>query len=133
MEKLYELIKLAQGERTQNDFAAQSGVSSAALTRILQGTRKPDPDTLKRIAAKAHNGVTYTALMIAAGYIDEDSMKKDEPLDHTSLSPTERKVIFLARRAEQLPEEEREAIVKYFEDTVDLYFKARGIHTEDPK
>lgn len=69
-QKLYELIKKAQGDRTQNTFAFNCGINSATLTRILNGENNPKPDILKKISSHAHNGVTYNSLMEAAGYID---------------------------------------------------------------
>ena len=65
-EKLNELIKHAQGARTQNQFALNCGVSSAALTHVLKGINRPSPKFLKKIADHAHNGVTYEQLMNAA-------------------------------------------------------------------
>ena len=69
METLSELIKLAQGERTQNQFALHCGIGSSTLTRLIKGTRNPKPEILKKIAAKAYNGITYEMLMQAAGFM----------------------------------------------------------------
>ncbi len=70
------LIKKAQGERTQNAFALNCGINSASITRILNGENTPKPDILKKIAAHAHNNVSYTDLMIAAGFIDLKEMEE---------------------------------------------------------
>lgn len=70
METLSELLKLAQGDRTQNQFALHCGIGSSTLTRLMQGSRNPKPEILKKIAAKAYNGVTYDMLMRAAGFIE---------------------------------------------------------------
>ena len=72
IQKLHSLIKLAQGSRSQNQFAMHCGLSSAALTKILNGERFPSPDTLMKIADKAHNDVSYEALMESAGYINTE-------------------------------------------------------------
>lgn len=66
-QKLCELIKSAQGNRGQNQFAQQCGISSSAITRIFTGSYAPSAKTLKKIAAKAYNGVTFEMLMSAAG------------------------------------------------------------------
>ena len=63
--KLNELLKLAQGERTQNQFALHCGIGSSTLTRFTKGERVPTPEVLKKIASKAYNGITYEALMNA--------------------------------------------------------------------
>ena len=68
-----ELLDKAQGNRSQNQFALHCGISSAALTRFRKGERAPTPRSLKLIAERAHNGVTYEMLMTAAGYIDDSS------------------------------------------------------------
>ena len=87
MDSLQELIKKAQGERSQNEYALHSGVSSASITRILQEQYKPSPSTLKKLADRAHNGVTYEQLMVASGYIADfdnptpSNEKKDTPAE----------------------------------------------------
>lgn len=68
---LIELIKKAQGERSQNQYAMQCGVSSAAITKIIKGERNPAPDFLRKLSEQAYNGVTYDDFMVAAGYLDE--------------------------------------------------------------
>lgn len=70
-QELCELIRKAQGERSQNQFAQQCGISSAAITRISLGTYEPSAKTLKKIASRAHNGVTYEMLLSAAGLYNE--------------------------------------------------------------
>ena len=69
---LCELIMKAQGDRTQNEFANQCGVSSSALTRIFAGDYTPTAKTLKKIAHKAKNNVLYSDLLTAAGLNDDD-------------------------------------------------------------
>jgi repressor LexA len=71
MEKksLVELLTLAQGNRSLNTFARQSGVDPGNLSRILKGQR-PTPEVLKKLADSAENGVRYEILMDAAGYMD---------------------------------------------------------------
>ena len=70
--ELGRLIRLAQGERSQNQYALQSDVSSAALTRILSGDYTPSATTLKKLASKAHGGITYTMLLSAAGIVEDE-------------------------------------------------------------
>lgn len=47
------------------------------------------------------------------------------------LSPTAKKLVVLARRAEEIPKEQRDELIKYFENTIDIYLKAKGLNKED--
>ena len=49
----------------------------------------------------------------------------------TAQNSTERKVLLLARRAADIPDEQRERIIKNFEDNIDLYLKAKGVSEEE--
>lgn len=69
---LSELLGLAKGDRSLNTFAQHANVSAGNLSRVFNG-QKPSPELLKKIALKAHNGVTYEQLMEAAGYIGSES------------------------------------------------------------
>jgi len=89
-ENLVKLIKLAQGNRSQNIFSMQCEVNAATLTKIIKEERKPSPDTLKKLANKAQNGVTYKDLMIAAGHWDEEEAIYDSMLPDNNLSIGER-------------------------------------------
>jgi len=71
-ENLNRLLDLAKGQRSQNEFALHCGVSSSALTRIKNGDYNTTPDFLKKVANRAHNGVTYEQLMIAAGFLTDE-------------------------------------------------------------
>jgi len=69
--ELIRLLKLAQGDRSLNAFARHADISPGNLSRIMKG-QKATPETLKKIANKAHNNISYEQLMIAAGYINND-------------------------------------------------------------
>lgn len=79
--RLIELLELAKGsDRSLNTFAQHANVSAGNLSRVFNGQR-PTPQLLKKIAAKAYNGVTYEQLMEAAGYInDVDSRNNSIPI-----------------------------------------------------
>ena len=66
------LLKLAIGSRSLNQFALHCEVSSAHLSRLTRELLEtpPNPDTIRKIANKALNGVTYEDLMKAAGHLD---------------------------------------------------------------
>jgi transcriptional regulator with XRE-family HTH domain len=69
---LLDLINLALGNRSWNQYAMAAGVDSGHLTRIKNGNFKnpPKPEFLLKLSKKAHNGVTYESLMAAAGYTE---------------------------------------------------------------
>ena len=76
-QKLCDLLRLAQGERSQNQFALQCGISSAALSRIHAGNYVPTAKTLQKIAAHSYNNVTYQSLLTASGL--GDSLELNAP------------------------------------------------------
>jgi len=71
--ELIRLLKIAKGDRSLNRFAEETGVDAGHLSRVMRGImiNPPSPDTLKKIADNAHNGVTYEELMIAAGHLEK--------------------------------------------------------------
>ncbi|MFT9495486.1 hypothetical protein [Anaerosolibacter sp.] len=70
---LSEILSKAQGDRSLNQYALNAGVDAGYLSRIMNKLRKtpPSPEILKKLAAKAYNGITYEELMVACGYIQE--------------------------------------------------------------
>lgn len=81
-EAFAELIEKAKGDRTINQYANETGVSAAHISRLLRQMidSPPSPDTISKFTANAYNGVTYKDMMIAAGYILRDSnMEEDSP------------------------------------------------------
>ena len=65
---LIQLIDMAQGNRSLNQFALYTGISSSTLSLIKRGQRYPSSRMLMKISEKAQNNITYRDLMIAAGY-----------------------------------------------------------------
>jgi len=113
-EALNTLIKKAQGHRTQNAYAASTGVSSAALTRIRQGYLHPSPTVLKKLASQAMNDVTYEDFMRAMNY-----MKPDKLLEE-GLPP---EVVLIARKTENMSEEDKNRLFKIFNSTIDTFLE----------
>lgn len=88
-QQLNKLLKQAQGERTQNQFALHCGIGSSTLTRFIKGERVPTPEVLKKIASKSYNGVSYEDLMNAVYGTPNDSFPLDTqktPIADVSLS-----------------------------------------------
>lgn len=108
---IFELITLAQGDRTQNEFALHCGLSSSALTRIKRNERKPTPDTLKKIAERAYNGITYEDLMVAAGMLPD--MDKNFSFTKKEKTNTDVSNTFFETLYSSLTDDEREMTVGY--------------------
>lgn len=69
--KLSELMQKALGERNMSEYALHSGVSLTYISELIKQERDnpPLPKTIRKLAEKAHNGVTYEMLMEAAGHL----------------------------------------------------------------
>ena len=66
-----KILDSAKGNRTNQQYADDSGVSRSYISLLLNLKREdpPTPDILKKLACAAHNNVTYAQLMTAAGYV----------------------------------------------------------------
>lgn len=86
------LLDKAKGDRSINQYAGETGVSAAHISRFLREMIEapPTPETISKLAAKAYNEVTYQDLMIAAGHLSrqydnntidykEDSIAHEKP------------------------------------------------------
>lgn len=87
------LLRKAKGpERSLNQYAIDSGVSSAHISRLLRGLldTPPTPQTIEKLAEHAFGGVTYEQFMEAAGYgtvIKEGKCKYETSKKIASLIP----------------------------------------------
>lgn len=65
------LLEKAKGDRSINQYANETGVSAAHISRFLRQLidAPPSPETISKLSAKAYNEVTYQELMIAAGHL----------------------------------------------------------------
>jgi hypothetical protein len=72
-EKFALLLIKARGERSINQYALHSGVTSAHISRLSRALldSPPTPQTIGKLAKSAYNGVTYEDFMDAAGYIPD--------------------------------------------------------------
>lgn len=68
MSRLTNLIELAIGSVSRNEFCRKAGISAGNLSKIMHGQR-PKPDILRKIAAQSQGRVEYEALMEATGYV----------------------------------------------------------------
>lgn len=72
-EKFADLLNTAKGRRSINQYAADSDVTSAHISRLLRSLldTPPSPQTIRKLADSAENDITYFELMAAAGHLQE--------------------------------------------------------------
>lgn len=75
---LINLVGLAKGNRSLNDFCKYSGLEPSNISRLLnrKHSNPPKPCTLKLIAENSQGRVSVDELMFAAGYIEFEDIKK---------------------------------------------------------
>lgn len=79
-EKFKELVILARGDRTNQQYSDDSGVSRAYISGYINKKidNAPTPEVIKRLASCALNGITYEDFMKAAGHIKDTLNNQDE-------------------------------------------------------
>ena len=75
--KLIDLIRSAQGNRSQTKFAIACNLNPATISRAYTGQTNLRIETLKRIAENSEGKITFEDLMVAAGY----DLSKPQNLD----------------------------------------------------
>ena len=85
----------------------------------------PRADVLQKLATALHTTPAY--LLGETDYPSEG--KKNNPA--TTQDARQRDIVVLTRMASQLPEEDYNRLVKNFEDTLDIYLRARGLDPDD--
>lgn len=78
------LLDKARGDRSINQYAHETEVSAAHISRFLRQriNSPPTPETISKFAQKAANGVSYRDLMVAAGYLSEETNEIQENSPH---------------------------------------------------
>lgn len=111
-QKFADLLKKATGSpaRSLNEYGRQAGVSGSYISRFQCNKVKTPPgaEIIKKLAAKAANGVTYYQLMAAAGHLSEeqqdtqseDSAWRDAAVTHIIQSDI---IAGRAKKVEDLP------------------------------
>ena len=85
----------------------------------------PRAGVLQKLATALHTTPAYLL-----GETDDPSEgKKNNPA--TTQDARQRDIVVLTRMASQLPEEDYNRLVKNFEDTLDIYLRARGLDPDD--
>ncbi len=82
-ERFAALLVRAQGDRSLNEYARQTGISSAHISRLSRALldAPPNPQTIKQLSDQAYNGVTYEEMMVVAGHLTPDWLPGPNRLD----------------------------------------------------
>lgn len=74
-----QLLVRAKGDRSINQYATDTDVSAAHISRFLREMidTPPAPETLSKLASKAYNEVTYRDFMVAAGHLIAQNDRND--------------------------------------------------------
>lgn len=103
-------------DMTLEELSQKVGVSRQTLSRYETGVINNIPsDKIEALALAL--GTTPGILM---GWETQDSAPEKSTSKH--------KIEILARNLDELPDEDRDKLIKNFEDTIDIYLKARGIN-----
>ncbi|MSS94137.1 helix-turn-helix transcriptional regulator [Eubacterium sp. BL-380-WT-2B] len=124
---MYEIFEKLLRERgvTAYKVAKDTGIGTATLSNWKNGKYTPKQDKMQKLAD--YFGVSIDYLMTGKESNDENtSTEKDY-----AKNETERKLLVLCRKANDVSEEEREDIINLFENTIDLYLKAKGIKGDE--
>lgn len=103
-EEFARLLKLAKGDRSLNQYGMHSGVSAAHISRLMRSLldTAPNPDTIKLLAEKAYNEVSYNELMRAAGHFEEASEDINSKRNSETPELTIKDELDMAKRMEKM-------------------------------
>ncbi|SFH22199.1 hypothetical protein SAMN05660649_04319 [Desulfotomaculum arcticum] len=108
-QKFAQLLNRARGDRSINQYALHTGVTSAHISRLSRAIldSPPSPQTIKKLADNAYNDVTYKDLMAAAGYLDQKDPPKPKALEGLDM--------FFLRAVGKLSPEGKKKVYDYVE------------------
>lgn len=112
----------------QVDIVEKTGINKGALSSYLSGKYQPKQNNIYLIA-KALD-VNEAWLMGHDVPMERVSSSVSTSQDSISESTSKHKIEILARNLDELPDEDRDKLIKNFEDTIDIYLKARGINVK---
>ena len=108
-EKLKEIRK--QRGITQEEVAKYLDVKRQTYGAYERGVSNPDPATLKQLSG-------YFGVSVEYFFRSEES----DPL--RAQTEEEERLLILSRRAEKVPAEQRQRIIRAFEEHIDIYLDA---------
>lgn len=103
---------------TQEEISVFLGVKRQTYSAYERGVSVPDSLTLKKLA-------DYFGVSTDYFFLDESM----PPMGANT--PQEQKLLLLARRAERIPQSQRERLFQGFEDNIDLYLEAIGVGKDE--
>lgn len=127
------------------DFAEKLGISHSYLNRLENGYDirsgkpvTPTVETLHQIAQSLNMDLgeilEISGYSVGETYVEKDGSvttdyypPKQNENSFEAQNDTERRLLMLCRKAGDVSEDEKEAIVNQFEATIDMYLKAKGI------
>ncbi len=125
-DKFKKALLMARGNRTNESYSKDSGVSRTYISAYLNLKRNepPTPEIIRRLAQASYNNVTYEELMIAAGFIESVSESQSGHDSNDIYSKTKS----ITRDIENLSPESKKELEKYIQllklkDTMD---KSKG-------
>lgn len=105
----------------QSDIVERTGINKGALSSYLSGKYEPKQQNLYKLAQAL--GVSESWLR----GVDENKQNlSNVPNADFAKNDEERKVLLIARKADELPPEKREKVINFFEETIDTYLAAMG-------
>lgn len=112
-------LLLEQNGERPSDLAKSTGISTGLLSQWKSRMQTPSNSKLALVAKHFDVSVDY---LLTGEQKEKAAAKSDKP---------ESKMLFLARKVEEIPPKQREELLKHFESTINIYLKANGIETED--
>ncbi len=131
------LIKKAMGNRTLQQFAKDCHLSTNLLEQIQINSKLITPDILKKIAKNAQNNVTYTDLVMAAGYITKNEMNgyrfvnPEELIDPNGLKEKENIGIAFYDGIKELSPEDIDTIIEFIKNKRKMEEKHKQKYEEE--
>lgn len=114
------LKKIRKGKKiTQDEIAGFLGVKRQTYSAYERGVSVPDSLTLKKLA---------DYFEVSTDFFFQTS-DENPPLAQNA---QEKKLLLLARRAERIPNAQRERLIKSFEDNIDMFLDALGLTEAEP-
>lgn len=138
-ERLCQLCK--ENDTSPNAVAKKLSISSGSVTAWKKNGTNPRTDTAQKIADYFHVSLDYLLGNVNDPFFMLDNKKilddiNENPATENNQSevnesPTEKKLKLLARHLDKVPDEQRERLIKNFEDSIDLYLDALNISKGD--
>ncbi|TCO69545.1 helix-turn-helix domain-containing protein [Marinisporobacter balticus] len=126
--KFSEMLLKAKGNRTNEDYYQDCGVSRAYISNYINAKRDkaPSAEIIKKLADASHSNITYEDLMIAAGHIEDGISKKERMADNILQKFIDKGFV---KENEDLTDEKR----KWILDMVDQALEITRLAKKHPK